>query len=190
MLLAKLLLLPVAVASSVTVYIHSLPALEEKSSPIPSPLPLATIDYDATTSTGTVVSYTPPTGSYSPDRLVRVGLLDPKTSQWRGVVTSSLSFQDKYKKRLLVHVDEKGDVFHIGFGTSTRGVNPEDVEVEVEVVKRGIGPTPALNKPVVLNADGKVEGKEQEKTFLQKYWWAIALFLAVQLLAGGGGEGK
>lgn len=163
MLLSKLLLLPVAVASSVTVYVQSLPASDSSKSPSPRPVPLAQIDLDASTSTGTLSSYTPPTGSYTPDHLLRIGLSDKK--QWRGVVTSAASFDQAYKKTFVIHVDEKGEPYHIGFGTSARG---REDEVEVEVVKRAPGPKPALNKPVVLNADGKLDTKEPEKTFLQK----------------------
>ncbi|KAF2473263.1 uncharacterized protein BDR25DRAFT_332886 [Lindgomyces ingoldianus] len=186
MLLSKLLLLPVAVASSVTVYVHSLPSSDHyASAPLPTPIPVAQIDYDASTSTGTLSSYTPPTGSYSPEHLLRIGLSDSKSGHWRGVVTSAASFGDEYKKKFTIHIDEKGEVYHVGFGTSARA---KGEEVEVEVVKRASGPKPILNKPVVLNAEGKLEEKEPEKSFLQKYWWAIALFLAVQFLAGGGKE--
>ncbi|KAF2280187.1 uncharacterized protein EI97DRAFT_391080 [Westerdykella ornata] len=185
MLLSKLLLLPVAFASSVTLYVHSLPSTESHHSPIPSPIPLAQIDYDADTSTGTLASYTPPTGSYSPDHLLRIGLGDPKIGHWRGVLTSAASFGDEYKKKFTVHIDEKGEPYHVGFSTDVRGSGDE---VEVEVVKRESGPKPVLNKPVVLNADGKLDNKEPEKTFLQKYWWAIGLFLLIQVVAGGGGE--
>lgn len=60
----------------------------------------------------------------------------------------------------------------------------------VEIVPMREGPLPVLNRNVVVGSDGKVEGGEQEKTFLQKYWWAIAIFLVLQLVAaGGGGEG-
>lgn len=166
MLLSKLLLLPVAVASTVTVYVHSVPATDaHKSAPIPSPIPLAQIDYDADASTGTLTSYTPPTGSYSLEHLLRIGLTDSKSGSWRGVVTSAASFAEEYKKKFVVHVDEKGEPYHVGFGTSARG---KGEEVEVEVVKRGAGPKPVLNKPIVLNAEGKLESKEPEKTFLQK----------------------
>ncbi|KAF2788484.1 hypothetical protein K505DRAFT_421084 [Melanomma pulvis-pyrius CBS 109.77] len=184
MLLSKLLLLPFAVASSVTVYVHSLPASDSQAtSPLPSPIPIAQIEYDADTSTGTLASYTPPTGSYSHQHLLRIGLTDPKSGHWRGVVTSAASFADEYKKKFVIHVDEKGEVYHVGFGASARGSGDE---VEVEVVKRGSGAKPALNRPIVLNAEGKLETKEPEKSFLQKYWWAIALFVLVQLVSGGG----
>ena len=59
----------------------------------------------------------------------------------------------------------------------------------VEVVKMKPAPLPILNKPVQIDANtGKVPEPEQ-KTFLQKYWWAIAIFLVLQLVAGVGGGG-
>ncbi|KAH8732282.1 hypothetical protein GQ44DRAFT_602705 [Phaeosphaeriaceae sp. PMI808] len=185
MLLAKLLLLPMAIASSVTLYVSSVP-VADSNAVIPSPIPLAQIEYDADQSVGTLTSYTPPTGSYTPDHFLRVGLSDPKSGSWRGIVTSAASFANQYHKKFVIHVDERGEPYHIGFGTSTKGSGDE---VEVEIVKRSPGPKPVLNKPIVLNAEGKLETKEPEKSFFQKYWWAIALFLVVQLVAGGG-DGK
>ncbi|KAH6616656.1 hypothetical protein C7974DRAFT_416774 [Boeremia exigua] len=185
MLLAKFLLLPFAVASTVTLYVSSVP-VSEGTAIIPSAIPLAQIEYDADQSVGTLASYTPPTGSYSDDHLLRVGLTDAKTGSWRGIVTSAASFADQYHKKFIVHVDEKGEPYHVGFGTSAKGAGNE---VEVEIVKRNLGPKPVLNKPIVLNADGKLEAKEPEKTLLQKYWWALALFVVVQL-ASAGGDGK
>ncbi|KAH9872019.1 hypothetical protein J1614_006279 [Plenodomus biglobosus] len=185
MLLSKLLLLPFAVASSVTLYVSSVPASTDASI-IPSPIPLAQIEYDVDQSVGALASYTPPTGSYSSDHLLRVGLSDTKSGSWRGIVTSAASFSEKYRQKFVIHVDERGEPFHVGFGTSARG-NGE--EVEIEIVKRSVGPKPVLNKPIVLNAEGKLESKEPEKSFLQKYWWVLALFLVVQLVSGGG-DGK
>ncbi|KAF2828368.1 hypothetical protein CC86DRAFT_392685 [Ophiobolus disseminans] len=185
MLLARLLLLPVAIASSVTVYVSSVP-VSSNSAVIPSPIPLAQIEFDAEQSVGTLASYTPPTGSYASDHLLRVGLSDPKSGSWRGVVTSAASFADQYHKKFIIHVDEKGEAYHVGFGTSAKGSSDD---VEVEIVKRNPGPKPVLNKPIVLNAEGKIDSKEPEKSFLQKYWWVVALFLVIQLVSGGG-DGK
>lgn len=165
MLLTRLILLPFAVASTVTLYVSSVPATEG-SAVAPSAIPLAQIEYDADQAVGTLASYTPPTGSYSDDHLLRVGLTDSKTGSWRGIVTSASSFADQYHKKFTIHVDEKGEPFHVGFGTSAKSAGKE---VEIEIVKRSPGPKPVLNKPVVLNAEGKLESKEPEKTFLQKY---------------------
>ncbi|KAH5037897.1 hypothetical protein HBI74_035420 [Parastagonospora nodorum] len=185
MMLAKLLLLPVAVASSLTLYISSVP-VSDNSAVIPSPIPLAQIEYDIDQSVGTLSSYTPPTGSHAPDHLLRVGLSDPQTGTWRGIVASAASFADEYHKKFVIHVDEKGEPYYVGLGTSAKQAGDQ---VEVEIVKRQPGPKPVLNKPIVFNAEGKIDSKEPEKSFLQKYWWAIALFLVVQLVAGGG-DGK
>jgi len=167
MLLSKLLLLPVAVASSVTLFVSSVPASASADTAIvASPIPLAQIEYDADQSVGTLASYTPPTGSYLPDHLLRVGLTDSVSGPWRGVLTSAASFSDQYHKKFVIHVDEKGEPYHIGFRTRAKG---SEEEVEVEIVKKNDGPKPVLNKPIVLNAEGKVDGKEPEKTFLQKW---------------------
>jgi hypothetical protein len=185
MLLSRLLLLPFAVASSVTLYVSSVPASAD-SAVIPSPIPLAQIEYDADQSVGTLASFTPPTGSYASDHLLRVGLSDPKSGSWRGIVTSAASFSDQYHKKFIIHVDEKGEPFHVGFGTSAKGSGDE---VEVEIKKRNVGPKPVLNKPIVLNAEGKLDGKEPEKTFLQKYvteqlWLWGPMLITIQILVG------
>ena len=165
-------MLPFAVASTVTLYVSSVPATEN-TAVIPSAIPLAQIEYDADQSVGTLASYTPPTGSYSAEHLLRIGITDPKTGSWRGIVTSAASFADQYHKKFVVHVDEQGEPYHVGFGTSAKGT---EEEVEVEIVKRSPGPKPVLNKPIVLNAEGKLESKEPEKTFLQKYVSQLAYF--------------
>ena len=164
MLLSRLLLLPVAVASSVTLYVSSVPATSD-AAVVPSPIPLGQVEYDVDQSVGTLSSYTPPTGSYASDHLLRIGFSDPKSGSWRGIVTSAASFADNYHKKFVIYVDERGDPFHMGFGTSAKGSGDE---VEVEIVKRSEGPKPVLNKPIVLNAEGKLDSKEPEKTFLQK----------------------
>jgi hypothetical protein len=164
MLLTNLLLLPLAIASSVTLYVSSVP-VSGSTAVIPSPIPLAQIEYDADQSVGTLSSYTPPTGSYASDHLLRIGLSEPKSGSWRGIVTSAASFAEQYHKKFVIHVDEQGEPYHVGFGTSAKGSGDE---VEVEIVKRSPGPKPVLNKPIVLNADGKLDSKEPEKSFLQK----------------------
>jgi hypothetical protein len=173
MLLTNLLLLPVALASSITIYTHPLPASGSNTA-APSPIPLAQITYDPTPDslptapeyTGSISSYTPPSGSYTPDHLLRIGFTDKVSGKWRGVITSAASFSAEYTKRFVLHVDEKGEVYHVGFSPMARRDGGE--ETEVEVVTRGKGPQPALNRPVVLNKEGKIDDKEPEKTFLQK----------------------
>jgi hypothetical protein len=180
MLLSRLLLLPVAVASSVTLYVSSVPTSSD-TAVVSSAIPLAQIEYDADQPVGTLASYTPPTGSYSSDHLLRIGLTDPKSGSWRGIVTSAASFSEQYHKKFVIHVDEKGEPYHVGFGTSAKKAGEE---VEVEIVKRSVGPKPVLNKPIVLNAEGKLESTVPEKSFLQKCVALFAIISEVIMLTG------
>ncbi|OCL11305.1 hypothetical protein AOQ84DRAFT_287525 [Glonium stellatum] len=204
MWLAGVLFLPLALAvtpSIITIYtcpIHSARPDHSSLPTIPTPTPLAQITFDASTSLASLKSYTPPTGAYTPSHLLRVGLYDPATSEWKGVVASAASFANEYQKKLILHVDETGDVYHVGLATSGRsktslngdskgkGTGVKMEEIDIEVVERTQASQPALNKPIVLNSEGRLEGKEPEKTFLQKYWWVLALFLLVQFVSAGG----
>ncbi|KAF2418487.1 hypothetical protein EJ08DRAFT_654257 [Tothia fuscella] len=174
-------LVAAASPSSLTVYAWPLDAA--------SPAPLANVLLSQSTAliTGTVESFTPP--STSKDELVRIGLFDSSTKSWNGVATSSKSLASDVKKRIVLHTDQEGNVHHVGFSASIKGAG-ETEDVVVDVVPMIAGPEPLLNKPVVLNAEGKLEesAKTDEKSFLQKYWWAIALFLLLQVVAGGGGK--
>jgi hypothetical protein len=137
---------------------------------------------------------------------------------WTGVATSVHSLAPEHLKAITLHLDDTNNVFSVGFSASSppdsssfsssdydrkhdnskaskqnqkqKGRSAE-ANVVIEVVRPAAGPEPVLNRPVVLTPDGKVPGKEEgEKTFLQKYWWAIALFVLVQVMAGGGGDSK
>jgi hypothetical protein len=149
--------------STVTVYAWPLDAV--------SPAPLASIVLSQSQSTldlsATVKSFTPP--SESKEGLVRIGLLDPNTKAWSGVATSSKSLAADLKKKISLHTDKNGNVYHIGFSASAKEVGEKDAVV-VEVVPMSAGPEPLLNKPVILNAEGKVDtpNPEDNKSFLQK----------------------
>ncbi|GIZ37410.1 hypothetical protein CKM354_000085600 [Cercospora kikuchii] len=150
------------------------------------PQPLATVSY--TSNNASIKSYTPPTIPTGDD-VVRVGFYHD-SGDWSAVATSASNFAPAKSKKLQLHVRQDGELYHLGFKTSepvSQGKGRNTVkDLNVEVVKIKTGPKPALNKPIVVTADGEVEGKEPEKSFLQKYWWAIALFLVVQVVAGGG----
>ncbi|EGP89613.1 uncharacterized protein MYCGRDRAFT_69277 [Zymoseptoria tritici IPO323] len=148
------------------------------------PQTLAQVSYTSTNAS--VKSYNAPAFT-SQDDIVRVGFYHASGS-WSGIATSASNFAADIPKTLQLHVGPDGELYHIGFKTAPgvsqgKGAGKSDLTVEVVPMKKG--PVPALNKPVVLSADGKEEGKEPEKTFLQKYWWAIALFLVFQLVVGG-----
>ncbi len=144
----------------------------------PSPQHLAHVSYNAVTLSATVNKYTPPNPPHNPKDPVRVGIYDVEISAWRGVVTSAASFEPQYQQKISLYIDGSANVYHVGFsayqkapskaGGEALDQNREDGQLLVEIVPPNPGPTPYLNKPVVLSPDGKLEGKETEKTFLQK----------------------
>ncbi|KAI9833685.1 MAG: hypothetical protein M1826_006776 [Phylliscum demangeonii] len=152
----------------------------------PSPVPYLEIAYDAT-SRQTTLSKTHPVSVEVVDRattdpLIRVGLWEPDARGWKGVVTTASAFQDTWTQTISLHLDDQGEVWHVGFyalPTSTASPRPpaskrqaagemED-RIRVELVRAVPGPTPPVNAPVVLDEHGKTPEKEVEKTFFQKY---------------------
>jgi hypothetical protein len=135
----------------------------------------------------TLLKYTPPSITLSKDQLVRIGLYDVSTQEWIGSGTSALSFAPGYDRKILLHLDESGKVFHVGFTAmaaqlagakeektksgkkSSKNVQEVKGETTVEIVLSSPAPQPELNKPVVLSPEGKAEGQEEDnRSFLQK----------------------
>jgi len=146
---------------------------------------LAKVAFNSTAAT--VKIYARPTIP-SGDDLVRVGFYHPSGS-WSGIATAASNFA-KTDKKLELHINSSGELYHVGFKAGDLGSNSRESEkrdgLRVEVLRVNPGPTPHLNKPVVMNPDGSTPEKEPEKTFLQKYWWAIAGFIVLQLVLSGG----
>ncbi|KAF2396088.1 hypothetical protein EJ06DRAFT_585352 [Trichodelitschia bisporula] len=93
-------------------------------------------------------------------------------------------------KHLTLFSDAAGSIVGFGFAAGAPRSAVKNVEEEwmIELAPVVAGPQPVFNKPPVLAADGEeavVEG--DQRSFLQKYWWAIAIFLVLQLVMGGGG---
>ncbi|KAK4495980.1 hypothetical protein PRZ48_013248 [Zasmidium cellare] len=125
------------------------------------------------------------------DEIVRVGFYHPSGS-WSGIATAASNFATEKSKKLQLHVKSDGELYQVGFKAGdevpkAKGSKSKE-NLLVEVVKIKPGPVPQLNKPVVVNEDGTTGDKEPEKSFLQKYWWAIGLFLLLQVVMGGGGK--
>ena len=144
----------------------------------------AEITYDSQSLSASTKKYHPLTPSSSGD-LVRVGLYDSKTSDWVGVVTAGSQFESNRAKQLTIHIDQEGRPFYVGFATSTpseekpvkgkKTTTEEGLEI---IVKPPVqGPQPHLNRPVVLNQDGKVDEKQPEKSFLQKCVSSLFIFI-------------
>jgi hypothetical protein len=169
---------------------------------------LAKLSYNS--ETATVLSYKVP-ALPAGEEIVRIGFHHPTTGSWSGIATAASNFADGKDKKLQLLLNEQGDVYHIGFKSldlpsSSKGGSKKD-DMSVEVVPMRAGSTVHLDKPVLLNAEGKLDGQPEEKTFLQKYvkrrsllvihdiadyigryWWAIGLFLVFQVAMGGGGK--
>lgn len=132
------------------------------------PQRLATVSYTSTNAS--IKSYTPPTIPPDDD-IVRVGYFH-NSGEWSGVATSASNFAANKPKTLQILVNQNGELYHLGFRPSepvSQGKGKSTVQdFTVEVVQITPGPKPALNKPVVVTADGEEE-KEPEKSFLQKY---------------------
>ena len=130
---------------------------------------LAKISYTSTNAT--VKSYSAP--KIPPgDDVVRVGFHHPSGSSWSGVATSASNFAPTLDMKLQLHLNAAGQLYHVGFKASEQGGHSKSGQkkdgLDVEVVRMRKGPAPHLNKPVVLNPDGKVDDKPEEKSFLQK----------------------
>jgi hypothetical protein len=154
-----------AVSSTVTVYAWPLAA--------PSPTSFATIALSASQAEpiAEVNSLHLPLIQPSTDEIVRIGLYDPATKQWRGTATAASSFAPGLARKLTLHIDGDGNAYHASLSAFELPEKSKKKDgLEVEVIPLRPGPQPLLNKPVVLNADGKVQQVEEkdQRSFLQK----------------------
>lgn len=143
------------------------------------------------------------------DDFSRLGFFRTKTSPlandvdektWSGILVPSnvLSSLNSHTIQLL-YDESSREIYHVGLIQSALiscTPNPSKPcpkqSLNAELVKASPAPSPHLNKPIVLDEEGKLQGdKPPEKSFLQKYWWAIGIFLVVQVFLGSsGGEEK
>jgi len=186
----------------------------------PSPIPIASITLTSSSSSSEPIAKLDSFDglkSNNPRDLIRIGFHDSE-GKWRGTVAPAAWFDKHVDRTIILHVSQKGEIYHIGVGSEevpdpkvvvkkereamTKKQKKKLPKVKVselvrrdgvttiEVVEIDRAPMPALNRPVVLNPEGKVESKEEEKTFFQKYWWMIGAFLLFNVLIGGGGGGE
>ncbi|EEH19654.1 hypothetical protein PABG_01913 [Paracoccidioides brasiliensis Pb03] len=131
-----------------------------------------------------------------------------KDKQWVGTLCSPSIFANT-QQTLTLHLDHNNHVYHASISSSatppvahasstgaekskektTSKAKEADSELlKVEFVRLTPSPKPHLNRPVVLNADGHTPEEVVEKTFLQRYWWVLAI---IGLLAfTGSAEGS
>jgi hypothetical protein len=185
-------LLPTALAATAASSTLTLQAWPLSS---PSPVPIASISLSQ--ASAIINDFTPLAPSKNAKDLVRIGVLDA-SGKWHGSAAPATFFSSSVDRIIILHVDDKGEVYHVGVGT-TEVENPliafererkekkkdkkdknaiklkkSDVKkregtTTVEVKRTDKAALPVLNKPIVLNAEGKLEGQgEEEKSFLQK----------------------
>ena len=119
------------------------------------------------------------------DDIVKLGFYAGKIGDedvWRGIVTAAGLFAGDRQKTLRLHLDAEGKVWHVGFHSVPKTADAavkgkkaaadqegaESDALHIELLPANEGPQPHLNKPVVINKEGKPEGGVEEKTFLQK----------------------
>ncbi|QSZ34137.1 hypothetical protein DSL72_005725 [Monilinia vaccinii-corymbosi] len=167
-----------------------------------SAYPLASISYNPSTLSASLLSYEPPNdflpspqdtsspSSNSNSNLALAGLFDESTSTFKSS-TSLLSlsnFEKGYRPTILLTIDAQGAVLGVTIksGVIDAGAT-RDFAPRVEVRRMVAGKGPVLGPNVVLSKEGKVEGEVVEKTLLQRYWWVL-LGAAILTMTAGGSE--
>ena len=164
---------------------------------------LASINYNTSSHEGNVTSYTPPTTDDSvltldtTHPLVRIST---DSSIGSTSVTSLAAFHPAQGQILSLHLNDESISFAASMavdplgvtssGSSTSSISTQQTSrLKLEFIPSRHGPSPKLvpRKPVVVDPEGKEVPEETvpEKTFFQKYWWALAL-VGVLALSGGG----
>ncbi|KAF7866780.1 hypothetical protein EAF04_005622 [Stromatinia cepivora] len=186
-------ILPIAAAiteqtDTATIYIQ--PLISD------SAYPLATISYNPSTLSASLLSYEPPidllpspSSSSSPlENLALTGTFDTQTSIFKSS-TSLLSldnFQKGYKPTILLTLDSQGAVLGVMIKSAVIDAGAtRDFAPKVEMRRMVAGKEPVLGPNVVLSKEGKMEGEVVEKTFLQKYWWVLLGAAMLTMTAGG-----
>ncbi|SLM38584.1 hypothetical protein LPUS_08851 [Lasallia pustulata] len=155
------------------------------------PSKLADLTYDLYGRRTVINHFTAPALSSSPENdLIRIGVYDPVTKAWRGTVTSASSFDSSVNGRLRININQAGEVWGASWHASMTKAQADTPAAgqqtkQFDLVLTAPPPQPLLNRPVVLNPDGKIAEPEPEKTMFQKYWWVL-LGVAVLAMAGGG----
>ncbi|KMP06797.1 hypothetical protein CIRG_06478 [Coccidioides immitis RMSCC 2394] len=150
---------------------------------------LAEVSYDPVTLQTSVRSYTPPQKQSNED-LLRIGLFtDASQKHWVGSLTSFSAFNNSaITPNLSLYLSLDNEVYSVAVSASASTASEGNQNLNVEIVRPTPAPTPHLNRPIVLKEDGKETEEIIEKSFIQKYWWAIPIVLF--LVIGGGGEAK
>ncbi|KAF2148224.1 hypothetical protein K461DRAFT_282644 [Myriangium duriaei CBS 260.36] len=172
----------------------------------PSPAPYVDISFALPNSAVQITKRHPLPSIDASDEFVRLGFLRPDLvdaknpiTAWAGIAVSPEAVASDHNVTVELLVTRSGSLYHLGLKSEKeplpkvrKGQQAPVVEgwVRASIKQDQVGNKPVLNRPVVLNKEGKVDGEEVDnRSFLQKYWWAIAIFLVMQVVMGGG-DGK
>jgi hypothetical protein len=165
------ILLSLLSLSSITLASYS-PQLEILYWPVANPEPsvLAHVSYDPASLKSGLIDYSPPT-DLSQD-LARIGFYIATSSnpkQWVGTLTSlsALRGDETQKPTLRLHISPANEIYHVSL-TSASASTPWSDNFQLEMVRDKAGPSPHLNRPIVVGPDGKNPEEEPEKTLFQK----------------------
>ncbi|RDW67099.1 uncharacterized protein DSM5745_08965 [Aspergillus mulundensis] len=154
------------------------------------PLVLAHVSYDTATLKSDLIDYSPPPTELS-QGIARVGFYaatSTNSRQWVGTLVSPSALTGlvaSQKPILRLHVSPSNEIYHVSLDSTSVSTSSLH-SILVELVADELGPSPHLNRPIVVGRDGKNSEEQPEKTMFQKYWW---VFLIVTFLAmSGGGE--
>lgn len=197
---------PAIATASATVHtqtIYHLPA----SSSIFSPL--AKLSFNVSEpERSKVESFTPPARSKSQatEDITSIGVIlsrpvpkvlsasDPDL-KYRTTLTSLASLNPPYRGRFTVTVTETGDVQSASWSAVAKNANFDGHgEFDLKIIREGpkpiieAAPLPKSGRTGAQQGQGQSTGEEEEeveKTFLQKYWWAILGALMLIMVTGG-----
>jgi hypothetical protein len=137
----------------------------------PTPAPLAEVQYDtALLSESEVISFEAPELPEE-SKLVRIGIYDPTAAKWISStsVASVDNFDKGYSPTIMISVDTKGEPISASYrGVRIDAGQTRDFGPQPKIIVTTKGKLPDLNRPVVLNPDGR-KPVQEEKTLFQKY---------------------
>ena len=173
-------------------------------------LPLAKLSYNVSRpETSKIESFTPPKApkSQSAEDVTTIGVIlssplpkslsaeDPNL-RYRTTLTSTKTLHAPYRGRFAITVTRSGDLRSAAWSAVSKDATFEGQgDFDLKIIEEGpkpvyeaAGPTKG-GKPNTEQRQGTGAGDEEEvpeKTFLQKYWWAILGAMMLVMVTGGG----
>ncbi|KAL4965389.1 uncharacterized protein BDV14DRAFT_173163 [Aspergillus stella-maris] len=139
-----------------------------------APSVLAHVSYDPASLKSDLIDYTPPIGALEDFARIGFYMATPEyPKQWVGTLASSSALRgdDSQKPTLRLHINPSNEIYHVSLGSATSSTSPSPSSsdsLNIELVTDELGPSPYLNRPIVVGPDGKNPEEEPEKTLFQR----------------------